>query len=112
MWSRVEEQRSALQDPREFLRCDGLFHREIALISANPIFPALSEAMFGWLSEFHVSLVRVPGCEALTLAEHSGIAEAIENGAEDLARQRMTDHLDRANELYRRNHRRGEPRNN
>jgi GntR family transcriptional regulator, sialic acid-inducible nan operon repressor len=44
-----------------------LFHREIAAMTGNAIFPLLSAAMMGWLAEFHTALVRAPGSEALTL---------------------------------------------
>jgi DNA-binding FadR family transcriptional regulator len=104
LWTRIAEQESALDDPAEFLRSDGAFHREIAAVSRNPILSAVSEAMFRWLSEFHVSLVRVPGCEDVTLSEHRKIAQAIESQSEELAATYMADHLSRANDLYRRAH--------
>jgi GntR family transcriptional regulator, sialic acid-inducible nan operon repressor len=81
--------------------CDGEFHREIARISGNPIFVAVSEALFGWLSHFHLSLVRAPGLEQLTLSEHKRIADAIESGDPDDAALAMQEHLTRANNLYR-----------
>lgn len=61
--------------------------------------PAVREAL--------QSLVRVPGCEDLTLSEHRNISAAIEAGAAALAAQHMTDHLNRTNTLYRRVHHRG-----
>ena len=104
LWTRISEQENALDDPAQFLRADGMFHQEIAAVSRNPILSAVSEAMFRWLSEFHVSLVRVPGCEDVTLSEHRNIAEAIDAQSEDLAAKFMADHLGRANDLYRRAH--------
>lgn len=84
----------------EFLVLDGSFHLEIARISGNPIFTALSEALFNWLARFHAHLVRSPGNEDLTLAEHSAILAAIEAGEPDRAAKEMADHLNRANALY------------
>lgn len=84
----------------EFLRLDGRFHNEIARISGNPIFLALSEALFGWLANFHAHLVRSPGNEDLTLREHGAILAAIREGDPDAAAQQMSDHLNRANTLY------------
>ena len=98
----VAEQAAAIADPHTFRALDGRFHREIAVISGNPIWPAVSEAVFGWLAIFHASLVAVPGLEQLTLDEHGQIADAIERRDVDAAGQAMTDHLIRANELYRR----------
>jgi GntR family transcriptional regulator, sialic acid-inducible nan operon repressor len=49
---RLEEHVHALQNLAEFL----------------PIFPAIIEAMFGWLGAYYRHLVRVPGAENLTIA--------------------------------------------
>lgn len=83
-----------------FLTLDGQFHLEIARVSANPIFVALSEALFSWLANFHAHLVRSPGHEPVTIAEHDAILAAIEAGDPDLAAQLMGDHLNRASALY------------
>lgn len=98
----LEDQEAAASDPARFLRFDGQFHREIAAISGNPIFSALSEALFGWLSHFHADLVRSPGLEKLTLEEHRGILAAITARDGDAAAKAMADHLNRANSRYRR----------
>ncbi|MEY4698241.1 MAG: hypothetical protein RIT14_2669 [Pseudomonadota bacterium] len=103
---RLEEtltaQVAALEDPALFRRLDGRFHREIAAIGGNPIWTALSDGLFLWLNDFHVDLVSVPGKEMLTLAEHRGILAAIATGHAEKAAQAMADHLNRANDLYRR----------
>ncbi|MCF3936516.1 transcriptional regulator NanR [Acuticoccus sp. M5D2P5] len=104
LWSLIDQQESASREPARFRALDGLFHREIASISGNPIWPAVSEAVFGWLNHFHVDLVAVPGLEQLTIAEHRQIADAIERRDPEAAGQAMADHLNRANELYRRAH--------
>jgi len=98
----VAAQEAALSDSPTFRRLDGRFHREIAAISGNPIWTALSDALFRWLNDFHVDLVSVPGLEQLTLAEHRQIILAIASGHPDRAAGAMIDHLNRANELYRR----------
>ncbi|HEV7915012.1 MAG TPA: GntR family transcriptional regulator, partial [Albitalea sp.] len=48
---RLAEHRASLAHLDDFLMRDMAFHREIALISGNPIFPAIVEALFGWASE-------------------------------------------------------------
>jgi GntR family transcriptional regulator, sialic acid-inducible nan operon repressor len=100
----VADQEAAMSDPARFRMLDGRFHRDVAGISGNPIWPAVSEALFGWLSQFHVDLVAVPGLERLTLDEHRQILDAIERRVPDAAGQAMADHLNRANDLYRRAH--------
>lgn len=98
------EQGLAIGDPAKFRSLDGRFHREIAAIAGNPIFTALIDALFGWLADFHVDLISVPGLERLTLLEHHGILDAIARGDVDGAAAAMADHLLRANELYRQSH--------
>lgn len=98
---RLEAQRACIDRPPLFLRCDMLFHREIAAITGNSIFPELSEAMMGWLSEFYIDLVRVPGAESVTLAEHARILEAVAANDPVTAEQAMREHITRANDLYR-----------
>ena len=47
-------------------------------------------------------MVRAPGAEELTLAEHTRIVDAIAAGDGDAAAEAMRIHLVRANALYRR----------
>jgi DNA-binding FadR family transcriptional regulator len=97
---RWQHHQDAMQDLAHFIERDMLFHREIARISGNPIFPAIVEAMFGWANEYYRSIVRAPGVESVTLAEHERIVQAIEQHDPDAAEQAMRDHLTRANALY------------
>ena len=87
---------------QHFIERDMQFHREIARISGNPIFSAIVEAMFGWANEHHRSIVRAPGAESVTLAEHERIVQAIEQHDPDAAERAMRDHLSRVSDLYRR----------
>ena len=93
-------QKAARTNPAMFLELDGTLHQSIAKISGNPIFEAMSHAMFNWLRAFHLDLVRSPGLEALTLQEHGDIVDAIDKGDGDAAVTAMKEHLIRANELY------------
>jgi len=101
----VATQASFIHDQPRFLEWDGKFHKEIASISGNPIFGSLSEALFGWLTHFHVHLVRSPGEENLTLSEHNEIIAAIAKGSVNGAARAMNDHLSRANRLYQKSNR-------
>ena len=98
---RLAEHRAAMADLAQFLHRDMVFHREIALISGNPIFPAIVEALFGWAGEHRPAIVRAPGAEELTLAEHGRIVQAIADHAPEAAAQAMQDHLTRADAMYR-----------
>jgi DNA-binding FadR family transcriptional regulator len=85
----------------DFLGKDMAFHRQVAAMTGNPIFPAIVEGMFGWLGEYYRELVRLPGAESLTIAEHRRIFEAIAAKDPDAAEAAMHDHVARASELYR-----------
>jgi DNA-binding FadR family transcriptional regulator len=100
----LEAQREASNDLERFIARDGAFHREIAAISGNPIYPALMEAMFKWLAASYRGAVSVPGLEKLTLHEHGQILDGIVSGNPETAARHMADHLNRANELYRTAH--------
>jgi DNA-binding FadR family transcriptional regulator len=97
---RLDEHRKAGLD--DFLARDVAFHRQIAVMSGNPVFPAVVEGMLTWLGTYYRSLVRAHGAETLTLQEHQRIYDAIAAGQADEAAQAMSDHLNRANALYRR----------
>lgn len=97
---RLAEHGEAVVELDQFLPRDMAFHREIALISGNPIFPAIVEGLFNWASEYYQTIVRAPGVEPLTLAEHQRIVDAIAAHDADGAALAMHEHLTRANALY------------
>ena len=70
-------------------------------MSGNPIFPAVVEGLLTWLGDHYTVLVRAPGAERATLQEHQRIIDAIAAGDADEAAAAMTDHLNRASDLYR-----------
>lgn len=96
----LAEHEAAVAVPTHFLDRDMAFHRSIAAVARNPIYTALSEAMFGWLAAFHTELVRASGAENLTIDEHRRIVERIAAHDVDGAARAMTMHLTRANKLY------------
>jgi DNA-binding FadR family transcriptional regulator len=98
----IARQRAAVADVEQFLERDMAFHREIASISGNPIFPAIVEALFRWATEYYRTLVRAPGAEELTLTEHGRIVDAIAAHDSAGAADAMNAHLTRANKLYQR----------
>ncbi|MEX3855258.1 transcriptional regulator NanR [Paraburkholderia sp. BR10923] len=98
--AKVREQRAALADRDAFVERDMAFHREIAAITGNPIYPSIVESIFSWAAEYYRPMVRAPGAEQLTLAEHERIVEAIARHDGEAAAQAMHAHLSRANALY------------
>ncbi|CAG2154743.1 transcriptional regulator NanR [Cupriavidus numazuensis] len=99
--TRIEDQRAATSNPEEFLTRDMAFHREVARISGNPIFPAIVQALFEWAREYYRGIVRAPGVENLTLEEHQRVVDAIAKHDGEAAAKAMQDHLTRANALYK-----------
>jgi DNA-binding FadR family transcriptional regulator len=97
----IAQHRASMVNLEEFIERDMAFHREIADISGNPLFPSIVESMFKWAGEFYFTLVRAPGAEELTLAEHQRIVDAIAAHDGDAAAEAMRSHLMRANALYR-----------
>jgi len=98
----VEAQRAPLPRLDDFLSHDMAFHREIARIGGNPIFPAIVEAIFQWAGDYYRPLVRAPGAEPLTIAEHTRLVDAIEARDADAAEAAMRAHLLRSDAQYRR----------
>lgn len=96
----LETHRASLDDAERFLETDMAFHRAIAAVSGNPICMALSHAMLQWLERFHDELVRAPGAERTTLAEHVRLFERIAAHDPDGAAQAVTGHLTRAHKHY------------
>lgn len=99
---KIAQHRASMVNLQEFIDRDMEFHREIANISGNPIFPSIVESMFRWAREYYQPMVRAPGAEELTLSEHQRIFDAIAKHDGDAAAEAMRSHLTRANELYRR----------
>lgn len=99
---RLQDHHRQAEQPQYFVDADMGFHTQIAAMSGNPIFPVILEAMLRWLGEYYQSLVRAPGAETLTLAEHDRIVDAIEAHDAKGAETAMREHLTRANSLYQR----------
>ena len=78
--------------------------RGVAELSDNPIFLAIAQAMFNWLStaylDYHRDLLGIPELEDLTLKEHEDIFECIARRDADGAAKVISDHILRVNALY------------
>ncbi|NVO28962.1 transcriptional regulator NanR [Donghicola sp. C2-DW-16] len=94
------EQAQNLDDANAFIAADMRFHTRLAQITGNPIIIAVSEAMLGWLFEYHVSLLHWNGKEDVTLAEHAQMIDLIEQHDADGAVAMMTRHLARSASVF------------
>jgi GntR family transcriptional regulator, sialic acid-inducible nan operon repressor len=96
----LERQRQFLGKPDDFIKADMRLHTQIAAISGNPIFEAVSEAMLSWLKEYHTEMLIWTGRESFTLSEHEEIIRRIAARDAEGAEKAMTKHLDRSAALY------------
>ncbi|RUZ55615.1 FCD domain-containing protein, partial [Mesorhizobium sp. M7A.F.Ca.US.003.02.2.1] len=96
----VAEQRGFRGASEAFISADMKFHTQIAAISGNPIYVAVSEAMLGWLKEYHTEMLIWTGKEKFTLTEHEEIIGRIELKDADGAEKAMIKHLERSRALY------------
>jgi DNA-binding FadR family transcriptional regulator len=93
-------QKATLGDAEAFISADMKLHTQLAAITGNPIFEAVSEAMLGWLKQYHTEMLIWTGKEKLTLAEHKEIIDNVASGDPDAAEASMVRHLDRSAALY------------
>ena len=97
----VAHQRAALGKADDFIAADMRFHHQIAEMTLNPLFYAVSQAMLNWLKEYHTDMLIWTGKEKYTLAEHDEIISHIASGDADRAEDAMVRHLDRSRSLYK-----------
>lgn len=91
---------NAVGDVEEFQRTDVAFHVQLALISKNPIFKAIHDAIEAWLlQQRRISLI-VPGALSEARDYHRRIFEAIAAHQPDRADEAMRDHLRSVAEYY------------
>jgi DNA-binding FadR family transcriptional regulator len=96
----LDEQRRCLGQAEAFINADMRFHTQIAAISGNPIYVAVSEAMLGWLKEYHTEMLIWTGKEKYTLAEHEDIINRIAAHDAEGAEDALVKHLERSRALY------------
>jgi GntR family transcriptional regulator, sialic acid-inducible nan operon repressor len=91
---------AALGDPTRFVRSDVQFHFVIALISRNPIYTALHEAIVEWLADQRSVVLRHQNVDRIAFRSHQLIFDAIAAHDPDEARERMREHLREIGEFY------------
>jgi GntR family transcriptional regulator, sialic acid-inducible nan operon repressor len=96
----LDEQRRLLGDADAFIAADMRFHTQIAALSRNPIYTAVSEAMLGWLKLYHSEMLIWTGKEKYTLAEHEEIISHLAANDPDAAETALVKHLERSRALY------------
>lgn len=96
----IERQRKHLSNTKAFIQLDMAFHVRIARVTANPLFPAVTQAMLTWLFEYYQPLLHWSGRENTTVREHERLVDRLEDHDKARVAQMMTDHLNRSDPLY------------
>jgi DNA-binding FadR family transcriptional regulator len=84
---------AACGDARRFEQADVAFHFVLAGITGNPIFTAVHEALVDWLTSQRTIALRRPQAEAVALAGHRRILEAVAARDAGSAGAAMAQHL-------------------
>ena len=87
----LEKMRKGLKTD-EFIPADMEFHSEIARISGNPIYVAISRAILEWMADYREDMLRFKGRE-MTVKEHEVILGFIKANDPSGAEKAMHDHL-------------------
>lgn len=100
MQTALEANRLAVGRPPMFARTDADFHHAIALVSGNPVFPALQKGLVEWLTEQRNVTFEMPEADQISYQDHAGILDAIADRDPDRAEQVMRQHLNFVTEVY------------
>jgi len=89
----VHERMRAASDPEAASIEDLAFHRTIAEMTANPLFPVLLDSIRGVLLEIRRATLGVPGRSAEVVGYHERILERIAERDPEGAERQMKEHL-------------------
>jgi DNA-binding FadR family transcriptional regulator len=92
---------AARGDKARFENTDVAFHYVLALITGNPIFVAVHDALVEWLTSQRTISLRAPGAEATAYEAHCRIYEAVANRDPEKAAAAMDEHLKSVADLIR-----------
>jgi DNA-binding FadR family transcriptional regulator len=76
------------------------FHRKIAEMTENPLFPVLMDSIRGVLLEIRRATLSVPGRSATAVGYHERILDRIEQHDPDGAEREMRDHLQESYRIW------------
>jgi GntR family transcriptional regulator, sialic acid-inducible nan operon repressor len=97
----LADNKRAIEHPEDAPRTDIPFHYVLPIISRNPLFMALHEAMTDWLMDVREVVHTMPGAPEDAYHDHVRIYEAIAARDPDGAATAMREHLEKFGSLYR-----------
>ena len=92
---------AAMGNTPVFIRTDVAFHYELTVITRNPVFVAVHDALVGWLIDQRTTTIHMPDADRLSVRDHTAIYEAVAAHDPMRAFHEMTSHLRLISELYR-----------
>ncbi|MFT3989308.1 FCD domain-containing protein [Aestuariivirga sp.] len=92
---------AALGNTGAFIRTDVAFHYELTVITRNPVFAGVHDALVGWLIDQRTTTIHMPDADRLSVRDHTAIYEAVAAHDPMRAFHEMTSHLRLISELYR-----------
>ncbi|CAN5185613.1 hypothetical protein BH10PSE7_BH10PSE7_12240 [soil metagenome] len=92
---------AAMGDVGEFIRTDVAFHHELTVITRNPVFAGVHDALVGYLVDQRTTTIHMPDADRLSIRDHTAIYEAVAARDPMRAFHEMTSHLRLISELYR-----------
>ena len=76
-----------------FIRTDVAFHYELTVITRNPVFTGVHDALVGWLIDQRTTTIHMPDADRLSVRDHTAIYEAVAARDPMRAFHEMTSHL-------------------
>ena len=98
--AKLDANAQAIGNTGVFIRTDVAFHAEIAVITRNPIFISVNDALVGWLVDQRTTTIHMPDADRLSIRDHTAIYEAVAARDPMRAFHEMTGHLRLISELY------------
>jgi len=92
---------AAIGNTGVFIRTDVAFHAELAVITRNPVFTGVYDALVGWLINQRTTTIHMPDADRLSVRDHTAIFEAVAARDPMRAFHEMTSHLRLISEFYR-----------
>jgi GntR family transcriptional repressor for pyruvate dehydrogenase complex len=98
--AKLDANTQAMGNTGVFIRTDVAFHAELAVITRNPIFISVNDALVGWLVDQRTTTIHMPDADRLSVRDHTAIYEAVAAHDPMRAFHEMTSHLRLISELY------------
>jgi GntR family transcriptional regulator, sialic acid-inducible nan operon repressor len=99
--TRLDANTAAIGNIGLFVRTDVAFHAELAVITRNPVFVGVYDALVGWLIDQRTTTIHMPSADTLSVRDHTAIFDAVAARDPMRAFHEMTSHLRLISELYR-----------